>query len=250
METGSIKPVKKIGEISEYVVNQVKNAYSSNDPFPHLYVDNLFPSDFMQSIVKYYPVKYMNYICKERTGNYYAYKYRKIFKVNGEELMKLPAEYYSFWNKFQTIFTAIGPKLLESLPSPPKGVRISYPGNKQLLTRIDLMSDEGGYQILPHTDSPNKLAAFLIYISDHPSLKTEGTSIFVPKEKNFRSWGGRQNNLAGFHERFRAKYKTNSKLGFRKTDNSLHGKLPVSKTLPIRRDTIIVTLQYKENYVT
>jgi hypothetical protein len=228
---------------------KLQKATVEREPFPHLLVEKLLPSEVMKAINAFYPsIEMMDSMPKSRTGNPYAHEFRRMLSLNQETLQGMEKTQKQFWKLFGNYVQLMAPLLLKRLPTPPEGQKYREVEPEQLRTRIDLWSDRGGYQITPHTDAPHKLATFLLYCSDDPSLASEGTSIFRPLDASFTCWKGKQWPMEQFEEVYRAPYASNHLFGFRKTDRSFHGKLPVAASTSDRR-TIAITVQTKESFV-
>lgn len=218
-------------------------------PFPYLYLPKFLPSSYLALINTHFPpVDLMSAMPGARTGNTYAHKYRRMISINKSAFEKMMPEQATFWKSFQHLIEKVSWELLAALPVPPQEQKYTVVEPDQVRVRIDLWSDRGGYKIDPHTDAPHKLATFLLYCSEDPSLEMEGTSIFVPKNNSLSCWVGKQWPLEEFNEVYRAPYGANHLFGFRKTDRSFHGKLPVAESTTDRR-TIAITLQTSEAFV-
>lgn len=228
---------------------KLSSATTRSSPFPYLYLDKLFPNALMQAINNHYPtVEQMAPMPAQRTGNLYAHKHRRMLSLNDEALEAFDRPFIDFWVQFYRLIESISEPLLMALPQPSddqKSAKVDY---SAVRPRVDLWSDQGGYQIAPHTDAPHKIATFLLYCTDDPALTDEGTSVFVPKREGFRCWAGRQWEMDDFIEVYRAPYGPNHLFGFRKTDASFHGKLPVEESIIARR-TIAITLQLADDFV-
>lgn len=232
-----------------YSKTKLKAAETHREPFPYLMVEKLLPGQIMASINQLYPtIDQMDAMPATRTGNPYAHQYRRLFPLNEETLPRLEQAQKRFWKIFGSYVQVLAPKLLKALPEPPEGQKFRTVEPSEIKTRIDLWSDRGGYQITPHTDAPHKLATFLLYCTAEPSLAGEGTSIYRPHEEGFRSWSGRQFPYDQFEEVFRSPYAANRLFGFRKTDQSFHGKAPVAESETERR-VIAITVQTNESFV-
>ncbi len=92
---------------------------------------------------------------------------------------------------------------------------------------VQLVRDFTNYSLGPHTDDPKKVMVLLFYLApsaDYPHL---GTSIYLPKDPEFRCQGGPHYPHDEFERVATMAYAPNSVLGFLKTSNSFHGVEPV-----------------------
>jgi len=214
------------------------------DPYPVVVVDGFLDVRMMTLVSKSFPgADDMEDMPVERTRNAMARRNRKLFRLNPESLEGLAVDQAAFWAVFSAFIDLLSSEMMHALPDPASDLRVeSFQSGFKV--RKDLWMDRGGFQISPHTDGVQKYATFLLYCSGHSSLEQEGTSVFVPKENGFRSWNGKQYKFDDFDEVFRAPYRKNLVFGFRKTDNSFHGKYPGETTVEARK-TISITVQSK-----
>ena len=113
--------------------------------------------------------------------------------------------------------------------------------------RMELIRDSVGYMIGPHTDSPKKIITLLIYIPNDNSNIDLGTSLFVPKNKEFVSEEAHQFEFDKFNEIKKMPYKKNFAFGFLKNERSFHGRYPIDKKFIGKRDWINFSLQHRIN---
>lgn len=232
-----------LDHLQAFSSSKLADARRHSTPFPWLEIDKFVPSGLMDGIHQNFPgAEVMDSMPEARTGNIYAHRYRRLFTLNEKTFPLLPPESIKFWRLFDSFIQRMIPALLQALPEAPKGQRVQHEPVSELKARLDLWVDRGGYQIPPHTDAPHKLATFLLYCSQDPSLSGEGTSIFVPLDATKSCWEGRQWPFDQFQQVYTTPYGPNRLFGFRKTDRSFHGKLPVAESSAERR-TIAITLQ-------
>ena len=60
--------MNKIDEVREYVMEKIKSTDLLSDPFDHKYVENVFPEDFYQELIRNIPEK-SNYTPIVETGS-------------------------------------------------------------------------------------------------------------------------------------------------------------------------------------
>jgi hypothetical protein len=225
-------------------VRYLRQCERRRDPYPVVVVDGFLDGRMMTLVSQSFPGSDdMEDMPVERTRNAMARRNRKLFRLNPESLEGLSVDRAAFWDVFSAFIDLLSPEMMHALPDPAPDMRVeSFQSGFKV--RKDLWMDRGGFQISPHTDGVQKYATFLLYCSGHPSLEQEGTSVFVPKDNGFRSWSGKQFKFDDFDEVFRAPYRKNLVFGFRKTDNSFHGKYPGETTVEARK-TISITVQSK-----
>jgi len=90
-----------------------------------------------------------------------------------------------------------------------------------------LVEDITNYNIGPHTDSPVKVITLLFYLPKDESQLHLGTSIYIPKDRNFRCGGGPHYPFEWFERMASMPFRPNSLFTFVKGDNSFHGVEPV-----------------------
>lgn len=104
-----------------------------------------------------------------------------------------------------------------------------------------LVRDFENYQIKPHTDTPLKAISLLFYLPEDASMEHLGTSVFVPKDPDFRCEGQRRHPFEQFEKVYTAPFLPNSVFGFFKTNYSFHGVEPI-KAKNIERNVFLYNL--------
>ena len=241
LNTCGLSPREFLRSVS-HSVRYLRRCERRPDPYPVVVVDGFLDARMMALVCWGFPgSEDMEDMPVERTRNAMARRNRKLFRLNPESLAGLPVDRAAFWAVFSAFIDLLSQEMMHALPDPDPDLRVES-FRSGFKVRKDLWMDRGGFQISPHTDGVQKYATFLLYCSGHPSLEQEGTSVFVPKEDGFRSWNGKQYKFDDFDEAFRAPYRQNLVFGFRKTDNSFHGKYPGETTVEARK-TISITVQ-------
>lgn len=85
------------------------------------------------------------------------------------------------------------------------------------------MQDQGDYKIGPHTDHPQRVVTMLIYLPRTDEHTEWGTSLYAPKDRNFRCNGGPHHDFDDYDRLYTAEYRPNTAVCFLKTSFSFHG---------------------------
>ena len=102
--------------------------------------------------------------------------------------------------------------------------------------------DSSDYRLGPHTDSVTKIMSFLFYLPPDESMALLGTSIYAPKQADFRCSRGLHYRFDRFRLVTTMPYLPNSLFGFVRTGNSFHGVEPITAT-GICRDLLLYDIQ-------
>ena len=220
-------------------------------PFPHFCVKNVFPEDFYQEILGHLPpLEVYRPIAEggrvfDHTGTATPelYKERFVILMKANALDRFDPAHRAFWGDLLSWFkserflsTALGifgphvQRRFENSAEPPL-----------LRADVQLVRDFTNYSLGPHTDDPKKVVVVLFYLAasaDYPHL---GTSIYVPKDPEFRCVGGPHYPYDKFERVATMAYAPNSVVGFLKTSNSFHGVEPV-KDENVCRDLIQLSI--------
>jgi hypothetical protein len=223
--------------VEQYVIYQIANAPLREHPFPHLYVESVFPDEFYRAMRSHWPGS-SSLISLAKTGRVTAGAYpdRFIMAFRPPEIEKLPQGQREFWSGLHSWF--MGESFLRALlqkfgPQIQKRFgdtigRYSF-GVDSLIVR-----DRVNYQLGPHTDAPHKLLSLLFYCPDDDSMKDLGTTIYVPIDPGFRCPGVQHYQNDMFNKVRTMEYRPNSLFAFFKTDNSFHGVEPITDTGVLR----------------
>lgn len=194
----------KQNKIESHLINKIKTATLSTKPFKYIYIENIFPEDVYNDILKNMPSEYIEI---EKTRGTKGYPKRFTATPTDE-----------FWTKLNKQLLSGGLKKAICEKFNIKGDNLK----EDLL----LIRDNPGYTIPPHTDSINKIISALFYLPTDNSTTKEGTSIFTPIQKGFICKKGKHYNFEDFRKVYTAPFKQNSLFLFMRTDNSFHGVEP------------------------
>lgn len=214
----------------------VANAPVRTWPYPHIYVEDVFPWDFYERLVEAFDrVELPRFNESGRVGKAYP---------DERYLAPLSPVWGDVWAELHEVLldgTFMNALLDQTFAGWMRhrfgsGVRVDL-SHEVLVTR-----DVSGFALGPHTDSPAKVVTALFYLPVvmgkdlthwHDNVNV-GTSIYVPKAPTFRCRGGAHHPHDRFHRVHTAPYRPNSMFAFFKTDNSFHGVEPVESAEPRR----------------
>jgi hypothetical protein len=210
------------------LIYKVANAPVNHWPFPHFYVRDIFPDDFYARMQQMLPDPgNLRSLPDVRPVPKGSYKERFVIPVAPEALEVLPEEQKAFWNELRswlvggafarTLLDKFGPQIQQRFA----GQRIKF------YDEALLVQDTTHYALGPHSDAPRKVVTLLFYLPRDESQRHLGTSIYLPKDRNFRDPGGPHYKRDNFERLSTMPFMPNSLFVFFKTDNSFHGVEPV-----------------------
>ena len=227
--------------VEEHVIYQIANAPLRLYPYPHLYVESIFPPDFYAALKRNWP-QASQLVPIDSTGRVPkgAYSERFIMPLRHDELDKLPEDIRAFWAELAgwilesrymfAVIDKFGVQLRERFGAEAANLRFS--------PEVLVVRDHTSYKLGPHTDSPRKLLSLLFYCPDDDRLKHLGTSLYLPLDPDFRCAGGPHHPHAGFKKVVTMDYRPNALFAFFKTDNSFHGVEPI-RDADVLRDLML-----------
>lgn len=215
------------------------------DPFPHLTISNIFPSNFYQDILENLPEK-DQYVSQTyaRQPRLHVYANRFEFKLTPEKISTLPSVKKHFWTTMCEYL--LSEKLMNGLLSKfcnelktrfqTDDLRDLRPHPVACLNR-----DCTGYSLGPHTDAPKKLFVILFYLPKDNSLSHLGTSIFKPKDMTVTDKTGAHFPFEAFDEISMVPYSPNSMLLSCWNNRSWHGVKKIHEE-NVERDAIMYNI--------
>lgn len=211
----------------EHVIYRLRNAKVNLYPFPHFFVGEVFPVEFYAKLLESIPPD------DRYKANESSYRNRRFGPKDYD-----PTGFLGERRFLDAVLSVFAPQLVE------RKERTCAPGEKfQVSFDIRLIRDESGYKIGPHTDAPWKMVSLLFYLPKDDSMSHAGTSIFVPKDHEFKCKGGPHYPFEGFDKVITAPFVPNSCFGFWKTNDSWHGVEPVEIDTP--RDVLLYNIYAK-----
>jgi len=232
--------------VEDHVIYQVANAPLRIYPFPHFYIDSVFPPDFYAELRRNWPSA-AQLVSLESTGRVRkgAYRERFIMPLKKREVEALPPDKRAFWNGLSAwmlgstrFFLAVKDKF-----EAPLRARFGDAFERTVFSHeVLVVRDHSNYSLGPHTDSPRKAVSALFYCPEDESYAHLGTSIYTPVDPAFRCAGGPHHAFDLFRKIATMAFRPNALFAFVKTDNSFHGVDPI-RDADVLRDLILYDIQ-------
>lgn len=202
-----------LGHIAYKLLNASVRLY----PFPHIYVQDIFPWDVYNEMMSNLP----------DAGDYTSGK----SNYNGRV--------FANPNSIDVFSTLNDPSFAKFAAQPfLPWIRKRFPtGHIEPHYDLRLVRDRKDYAIGPHTDAPWKVLSYLFYLSGPFDY---GTSIYTPRDPSFRCVGGPHHKYKDFTRIYTAPFIPNSVFAFFKTDYSFHGVEPIQ--VECQRDVLLWNL--------
>ena len=231
--------------VEDYVIYQIANTPIREYPYPHIYVDRVFPEDFYAALRRGWP-RAEDLVRIDSTGRVPkgAYPDRFIMPLRKAEVDRLPEEPRVFWTEFAGWFLKrrfLG-ALVEKFDAHVRRRFGSGGSTVEFSCESLVVRDHTNYNIGPHTDAPHRLLSLLFYCPDDDSMKHLGTSIYTPLDPAFRCKGGPHYPHKLFQKVYTMEYRPNTLFAFFKTDNSFHGVDPIADA-DVLRDLLLYDIR-------
>lgn len=233
-----------------HVVGRLRAAEVVREPYPHYYLENVFPDDYYQSLLRNLPGSTVYQNLFEVTDlKLEHFRHRDQRDLNDGWTANLPGEIKDFWDGFnewfmgtdlaQAVMTSFATELRERF-----GEERLWP---EVLVESQLIRHRAGYFLGPHSDLYTKLIVLLLYLAPDERAAHLGTSLYRPKDPAFTCPNSTHYPFADFIRVKTASYKPNSLLAFVRSDVSFHGLEPLSEedVTTSGRDVIQYTLHNK-----
>lgn len=214
-----------------HFIDRLRTAEVVLEPYPHYYLENVFPTDYYQALLNHLPASNVYQNLFEVTDyKLENFRHRDQRDLNDGWTNSLPAELKEFWDSFNEWF--LGPELaqavLQSFAAP---LRTRYGAEPWPAVSVEsqLIRHRAGYFLGPHSDLYTKLVVLLLYLAPDESAAHLGTSLYRPKDPSFTCPNSLHYPFDEFVRAATAPYKPNSLLAFLRSDISFHGVEPLSE---------------------
>lgn len=215
-----------------YVIDRLRTSEVLQDPYPHYYLEDVFPFEYYQSLLRHLPDSsvYDNlFAVTSLKLDHFRHRDQRDLNEGWTEM--LPDDIKGFWVDFNRWF--MGPELartvLRTFAEPLQerfGDDSSWP---EVSVEAQFIRHRAGYFLGPHSDLYTKLVVVLFYLAPDAGLAHLGTSLYRPKVSGFTCPDSRHYPFDDFVKVKTAPYKPNSLLAFMRSDRSFHGLDPLSE---------------------
>lgn len=214
---------------------QIFNAPVRAFPYPHSFVPDVFAPDFYAEMQRNLPEPAdMIPILEARQIQGYAERFVLELR-KPEHLATLPDDKRAFWQGVAKWMVGgssgqlslLGQVMMQKFQP---FVQSRFRGNLNGIRFYDeafLVEDITDFKLGPHTDASKKVITLLFYLPKDESQVHLGTSVYVPKDRNFRCEGGPHYPFDWFERMATMPFQPNSLFTFVKGDASFHGVEPV-----------------------
>ena len=207
---------------------RVGNAPINPYPFPHSFLEQAFPDDFYAELQSRLPDPACLKTLEEARG-VKGYDERFVLEFKEEQFARLTPGQDAFWRELHRWM--VGGRFAQLLLAkfhPYIAQRFQGDAGVRFHDEALLVQDTTHYKLGPHTDAPRKVLTLLFYLPRDLSQEHMGTSIYVPKERDFRCPGGPHHERSRFERVWTMPFRPNSLFVFLKNDVSFHGVEPVT----------------------
>jgi hypothetical protein len=196
-------------------------------PYPHIYVEDVFPPEFYGEIQRNIPDP--SAMIPIEQARSVKNKERFVLEIAGDQVQTLPDIQKTFWKDFSRwLLSGRFMNLMMQKFNPFLQQRFKGAQGLEFHNEALLVEDITKYALGPHTDSPRKVLTFLFYLPKDDSQSHMGTSIYFPRDGAFTCPGGPHYRFDRFQRVTTMPFKPNALFAFVKTENSFHGVEPVT----------------------
>jgi len=235
-------------DVSLAVLYKIANAPINPYPFPHIYVRDVFPADYYQRLRDNLPPResFKTLTALKRVTGPYP-ESRLVLPLTPENLQGLAGPCREFWSETESWMLSgnFGETLL-AVFMPYLKKRFGDPSKILFDEEVLVVQDYTTYSLGPHTDNPSKVLSMLFYLPPDDSMAHLGTSIYVPKDRDFQCPGGPHHSFEKFNRMVTMPYLPNTLFAFLKTSNAFHGVEPISEP-SVRRDVLLYDIKARQS---
>ena len=202
---------------------RLRTARVELDPFPHYYLERVFPDDYYHELLsKLPPTDVYENLYEVTDLKLDHFRHRDQRDMNEGWVDRLPSELKPFWRSFNEWF--IGSELAQAVL---QSFGDHWP---EVSVESQFIRHRAGYFLGPHSDLYTKLVVLVIYLAPDNSAEHLGTSLYRPKDPAFECPDSKHYPFDDFIRVKTAPYRPNSMLAFVRSNISFHGLEPLSQS--------------------
>lgn len=208
----------------EHFIGRLREAKVEADPFPHYFLEHVFPEDYYRELLRHLPSSdvYDNlYEVTDLKLDHFRHRDQRNMDQGWTDTLPEPQK--TFWDSFNQWFLGeeLAQAVLESF-----GERESWP---PVSVESQFIRHRAGYFLGPHSDLHTKLVVLLLYLAPDNGAEHLGTSLYRPKQDGFTCPDSKHYAFEDFIRVKMAPYRANSLLAFVRSDISFHGLEPLTE---------------------
>lgn len=240
---------------AQHVIERLVSAPVREQPFPHIYVESVFPApvyarlraawpalDEMQSLTSTGRVRRREGFDGSEEAS--PYESRHVLRLERGDMDRLSPQRRQFWDELRAwllgreftvaLLNKFGPYFPPRLPGAEPGLPV--------LTEAMATRDLTGYGLGPHSDNEQRLLSLMFYCPPDEATVRYGTSLYVPLDPNAHYPGGGHYDFSEFRRVATMPFRPNSAFAFVKRHDSFHGVEPVTEP-GVARDLILYIMR-------
>ena len=207
----------------EYFVDRLRTTTVERDPFPHYFVEHVFPEDYYRELLQNLPSSdvYENlYEVTDLKLDHFRHRDQRDMDQGWTD--RLPTEQKIFWESFNQWF--LSAELAQAVMK-----SFGWETWPAVSIESQFIRHRAGYFLGPHSDLYTKLVVLLLYLAPDDRAEHLGTSLYRPKQAGFSCPDSKHYPFEDFLRVKTLPYRPNSLLAFVRSNISFHGLEPLSE---------------------
>jgi hypothetical protein len=212
-----------MGSPLEHFVDRLRGASVELDPFPHYFIEHVFPEDYYREMLNHLlPTGVYRNLYEVTDLKLDHFRHRDQRDMDQGWTDNLPAEQRVFWNSFNQWF--LSEELAQAVMR-----SFGWESWPALSVESQFIRHRAGYFLGPHSDLYTKLVVLLLYLAPDDTAEHLGTSLYRPRQAGFSCPDSKHYPFEDFIRVKTLPYRPNSLLAFVRSDVSFHGLEPLSE---------------------
>lgn len=239
----------------QHLIQKLKSATVLQTPFPHVLIENIFPSDLYAAMMRNMPLddQYQRLADSGRVKRGYN-SARFCFFPEHTDGVEAVDPVRAFWRDFKssicdsefmaawvgTFYKTIAERATAIRPA-----ESADSADVSVYSEMFLMRDKESFELGPHWDAPSKALSALFYLPPDDRNSDLGTALYVPKDSDFSIPPGTHAPFEYFDLVSKAPFRPNTLLAFPNTPQSYHGVEPVAGA-GRTRDVLLYDIKFEK----